>query len=379
MKYFEKLFDDCEAKNISYIRRTRLFYSLILVAYVLDKDLKEADQEDMNKVMSFMHKKYRSHNSKESFVKEIKRTWKLVAPEKDSRGRVDLTLTPYAVKHLSPSQDKSTVELREDGRLEWENYQRILQYYEKDLKIQFYISLAVESLGRPAEILGVRIKDIEQHENYAKLWVKKGKEGSKFLQCIDSYHYLLKWLRKHPLRNNPEAPLFINENNKKKFCQLTPKTIAVKLQTACKDLGIKKNLTGYSLKRIGVRFSRLRGDSDIQIQHRAGWTSTKQLKIYDCSSHDDALEIELTKRGLIKTAKKDLKKYLPETKVCVFCNTKNAYADDFCSKCQRSLDHKHIQKEMKEGDGMQQENLITNMQKMMVQMQEQINALQVRN
>ena len=72
--------------------------------------------------------------------------------------------------------------------------------------------------------------------------------------------------------------------------QMKPKNVNKMIRKACKDLQIDKPITCYSLKRNGVTMRRLRGESDVEIQHAARWTSTKQLKTYDLSSQDEAFK-----------------------------------------------------------------------------------------
>ena len=202
--------------------------------------------------------------------------------------------------------------------------------------------MANESLGRPQEILYIKIKDVELFENYAKLYISEhGKEGCGFLQCIDSYPYLIRWLEEHPLKNDPEAFLFINLGNRKRGNQLTPQNINSLLKTACTDLGINKRVTCYSLKRNGVTFRRLKGESDVEIQHAARWTSTRQLSTYDFSNQEDALKKQLIRKGIIQPGK-GMQKYAPESKACSFCDFKNGFTDEFCGSCKRPLNGKRI-------------------------------------
>ena len=208
--------------------------------------------------------------------------------------------------------------------------------------MQFYIMLALESLGRPQEICYTRISDVELNDSYAKVYVSShGKEGTKFLQCIDSYPYLLKWYEQHPFKNDKNSFLFLAKN--RRDCQLTPYNINKKLKYACRKLGIDKKISAYSLKRNGVTFARLRGDSDVDIQHRAGWTSTKQLQTYDLSNSDDSLKKQLAKRGLLQDNQhKDL---LPTTKECL-CGQVVGFTEKICPRCRRLIDNKEIKKDL---------------------------------
>lgn len=329
-------------RDLSYIRRLRVTQTMKLVCYVLEMDLKDATREDINNVMIYAHGVCHTPSGKETFIKMLKYIWKVLFPELDEKGRADETLTPYAVRHLSTKIDKSRQKMRKD-KLSWEELRKIIDYFNSDPRMQAYLSLAIESLSRPQELLYVKIKNVELYDNYAKLWITEhGKEGTGLLQCIDSYPELIRWLDKHPQRNNPDAFLFINTGGSTKLCQLRPTNINKLLRHAVKDLKIDKPVTCYSLKRNGVTLRRLRGDSDMEIQHAARWTSTKQLKTYDLSTQEDALKQELIKRGYLSDADKNANKV---PKICLFCNTRATQTDIVCQNCKRPLDRGKILQE----------------------------------
>jgi len=252
---------------------------------------------------------------------------------------------------------------------------KIVQYFDKDPKIQAYLMLAFESLGRPQELLYTKVKDYEFYDEYAKIWISEhGKEGCGFLQCIDSYPYIQKWFKIHPLRNNPEAYFFINQSNRNLNKQLTNTNINKRLRNACKHLGIKKSITCYSLKRNGITYRRIRGDSDTQIQHAARWTSTKQLKVYDMSNQEDALKVELIKRGLVDATKEEEKRFKPQFKKCQFCGVKNGFTTEFCTGCHRPMNRKKIQEIAKKNEMLENDEFIEKMK----MLEERMNELTMR-
>jgi hypothetical protein len=123
--------------------------------------------------------------------------------------------------------------------------------------------------------------------------------------------------------------------------QYTNFAINKHLRIACQKLQINKPITCYSLKRNGVSFRRLRGDSDVEIQKVARWTNTKQLKHYDLTDQEDTLKIELIKRGLIEPD--PAHEYLrPKTRTCLYCREPNKFTDVTCYNCGRPLDRKKI-------------------------------------
>jgi len=133
---------------------------------------------------------------------------------------------------------------------------------------------------------------------------------------------------------------------------LTPYNINKKLKTATQNLGIDKPITCYSLKRNGVTFRRLRGESDVEIQHAAGWTSTKQLATYDMSTQEDVFLKRLVEKGKVS---KDHPKYdqlVSENafteRECHFCRTKAPFTDELCPNkaCGRPLDREKLKQQM---------------------------------
>lgn len=348
--YFNKLDEKLRARDLSYIRRLRLFRTLLMICNHFKKDLKDVtEREEIDRLMEFSYQHNKSIKTKTDFAIDTKHIWKTLFPEKDYKGRVDDTVTPWIVKHISSTIDRSQTKLKGD-KFSVEEFEKLIQGFSEDPRMQCLLSLSLESLGRPQEILGRKLKDVEVHDNYAKIYISEhGKEGTGLLKCIDSYYYLTKWLEQHPFKDDPERFLFINLGRVNQYDQLKPPAANKVIRQKLKELNIKKPITLYSLKRNGVTMRRLRGDSDLEIQHTARWTSTKQLHTYDLSSQEESLKIELIKRGKIKLSDKEkgkFKQYIPKTKECPYCKAENSYTSETCFRCKRLLDRdKIIQRE----------------------------------
>lgn len=341
VKYFLKIQGVFETKDLSYIHRLRLFGDLLLAAHATDNDFKDLEREDIDTLVAFMHTRYESPKSKADFLRHIRYLWKLLFPVKDEQGHIDDKAYPYPVRHLSVKIHRSKEKLRND-RLKWEEFERVLGYFGSDLRMQAYIMLALESLGRPQEILTRKIKHVEVFDLYAKVWLTEhGKQGVGLLQSIDSYPYLMKWLEAHLDKNNPEAWLFPNTGRRNRGKNMRPENINKKFREACKALSIKKNVTAYSLKRNGVTFRRLRGDTDLEIQHAARWTSAAQLKTYDLSNQEDAMRRELVKRGIIEANNGDAVEQT-QSRTCIYCGQLCGFSDNICNRCKRPLDRNGI-------------------------------------
>jgi integrase len=346
LKHFQRLLFKLDARDGSYVRRLRLCHTFLMICHYIEKDLSKITREDIDELMLHAHQHNKSTKTKQCFIRDIKFLWKFLFPEKDEYGREDENILPYIVRHLNGKIDKSSEKLRKD-RLTLEEFGKLVVAFSDDVRMQALLTLAFESLGRPQELLGRKMKDIELFDNYAKVVISEhGKEGVGILRSIDSFYYVSRWYNEHPLKADPEAYFFINLGTRRKYGQLKPFAVNMAIKRRLRRLGIHKPITLYSLKRNGVTYCRLRGDSDVDIQHRARWSSTKQLKTYDLSRQDDSFKLELIKRGIIEADEKN-RGLAPRTKQCVFCQAVNGVAEFICVKCKRPLDRKVIEKEEK--------------------------------
>lgn len=341
LAYYRRLFAIFEAKDMSFIRRLRLLKTFNIVNHVISHDLKSCTREEMDQVMAFAHAQLKSVKSKHDFVRDLRFLWKQLFPENDSQGRPDETLVPYVVRHLPLKIDKSKEKPRND-KITPEEFERLLNYFGNDLRMQAFLAISLETLTRPAELCYVKICDVERFDDdYAIIQVPRGKEGPKSVPVFDSIGYLTRWLEKHPLKAKADAFLFVNLGDRGKFEQFTPFNANKHLRRACKYLGINKAITAYSLKRAGVTFRRLRGDPDSVIQKVAGWSSTRQLKTYDQSNIDDVIRLELVKRGFVKPTKNE-QHLVPKVKKCIVCNAMATQTDQNCPRCLRPLDREKL-------------------------------------
>jgi integrase len=344
LTYFRKLCNTFASKDLSYIRRVRLFQVLKVICYATEKNLKNCERDDINEIVAFMHTRYKTYESKRDFIKDIKCIWKVLFPETDIKGRADETLTPYVVRHLSRSIDKSK-QKRRNEKYTIEEFEKILRYFDNAPKIQAYITAIQETYTRPQELCYLKIRDFEFFDSYGIAHVSEhGKEGTKTIQFETlSYPFILKWFKAHPKRKDPNAFFFIVESNNGKYSQMTNHTVNMRLKKACRDLGIDKQITCYSLKRMGITIDRMNGVPDKIIMAKAGWTSTKQLQVYDLGTRDEALRMSLIRKGLVNAETPNEKKFEPKQRVCEYCKFVNGFSEEICNGCFRPLIREKIQ------------------------------------
>lgn len=344
LAYFDRLARKFGAKDLSFVRRLRLMNSLKLIVHVADKDLKDCSREDVDRILAFMYKVNKSPKSQSDFCRDIRFLWRLMLPEKDEKGRPDETIMPYAVRHVNGRQDISKQKARKD-KLSVDEFQKIVSHFGGDAKMQAFLAVAAESLSRPQELLYCRVKDVDLQDGWGKISVSwHGKEGTKLLQVLDSWPYLSRWLEEHPQKDNPEAWLFPNSNAPDRSGMMKPFSINKRLKAACRVLGIKKDITCYSLKRAAITWACMRGESPQSIQMRAGWRSTKQLQTYNHTTQQDELMLRAIRAGRIKDPD-TLNRYkglmgkdsVLASRMCI-CGAHIGFEESFCHACKRPTD-----------------------------------------
>lgn len=140
LNYFEHLFKHFEAKDLSYVRRNRLLGTMRLICFATEKRIIDLDREEIDNIVSFMHTVYNTPKSKSDFIRDIKYMWKILFPEKDEKGRIDDTIVPYPVRHLSNKIDKSKEKRRYD-KLTYEEFEKVVNFFNNDSRMQFYLTL----------------------------------------------------------------------------------------------------------------------------------------------------------------------------------------------------------------------------------------------
>lgn len=228
IKYFPKLFTKLDSKDKAYVSRIWVCEKLKIWVHYSILDLnKITSQDETDEILA--QALGNGIKNRADLVKGIKQVWKLLFPK-----------NLHVVEHLKKNVHKSKEKRRDI--LTWQEYEQVLGFFVGEPCMQFYVSLATESLARPQEMLYLRRKNVEVLDNYARIELSEHtKTGIGIVQCIDSYPYLLRWLKVHPL-SNEDAFLFLN----KYAGQLTPYVVNKRLHRATKKLGIKKTITPYS-------------------------------------------------------------------------------------------------------------------------------------
>jgi len=341
LAYFRRINAHFKAVDLSYVRRLRIFNTLVFVCDCTEKDLAACGRHDMNLIMERLHEVNKTIESKQTVIKQIKALWRVLFPELDGQGRPDETLTPYVVRHLSARMDISKRVERNDYFTE-EEYLKIINYLGHDPRLQAFFKISFECYARPQAMLYLKIGDVTLLDDYAEIECRAhGKEGPRlFPPVIASYPYLIKWLKEHPLKHDKNAYLFINTGNTNRLKQLRVEAINNALKKACKDLQIDKPIRCYSFKRTTINYDAENDENPITVMYNAGWTSISRFDSYKKKKPRHIYNRQLINKGLKNEEKPAIN--LKEQKKCHFCNTPVGFSEVICPQCSRPLDQQKI-------------------------------------
>ncbi len=207
------------------------------------------------------------------------------------------------------------------------------------------IAVLADSGMRIGALASCRIKNVEFNQYGAIIYISKTSKSKKTTQAKGipitwSTGYLNQWLSVHPLKDDPEAPLWITRD--KNMEPLSYKSARMMIKNIGVKAGIKKRVNPHTFRHMAVTNWILDGYNEQEIKHRAGWSkgSTQLFKIYA-----NFTENEMNDRIFEKCGLKTENKRHVTLKKCPRCSNVLKPADKFCSQCSLVLDHQ-AQKEI---------------------------------
>lgn len=201
-----------------------------------------------------------------------------------------------------------------------------------------FIAVLLDSGMRVGALASTRIKNVEFKQSGAIIYISKTSKSKKStapkgIPLIWSAGFLNQWLAIHPLKDDPEAPLWTTLTIPHEA--LSYNAIRVTLQEIAETAGVTKRVNPHSFRHKAITSWVLDRLSEQEIKHRAGWSkgSNQMLKIY-ANFTDGEINDQIYERyGL----KKDEKRQVTLEK-CPRCFNVLRPSDRVCSQCSLVLD-----------------------------------------
>ncbi|WP_456468772.1 tyrosine-type recombinase/integrase [Archaeoglobus sp.] len=191
------------------------------------------------------------------------------------------------------------------------------------------LSLLYETGARIGELAAMRIKDVIFDDYGAVIWLPRSKTQRRRLRIVFSTRYLAEWLSDHPLKDDPDAPLWIKLSHKNYLKPLEYKDVQWQLKKIANRAGIKKRIYAHLFRH--TRATRLLQQvSEVVGAKYMGWVpGTKMIKTYIHLADQDVERAILEMHG-IKPAEDSGDLKVLQCPRCSFVNPSNA---KYCSRC----------------------------------------------
>ncbi len=191
-----------------------------------------------------------------------------------------------------------------------------------------------EAGTRIGEILTMKIKHVQLDQYGANLLVD-GKTGSRKIRIVLSVPYLTKWINVHPMKDDPEAPLWVFISMANSFGKpMTYSGFNNILRKRVRQAGLTKRIHSHIFrhKEITEMASKL---TEAESRMRHGWGKSSPMPARYTHLNQEDLDNKILQ---MKGVKKEEKKEEMELRECGYCKVKHAIDAKYCEICSRPLD-----------------------------------------
>src|SRR3989304_5292027 len=139
------------------------------------------------------------------------------------------------------------------------------------------IAILSESACRISEALNLNIGDLSKTDYGFKMRIRDGKTGARDIALISSVPHITRWLNIHPLRNNEDAPLFVNLGTRNQHGRMTRWGARKKIREIGNDAGIKRRVHPHLFRHSTL--TQLAGDGmqESILRKLAGWAGSSEM------------------------------------------------------------------------------------------------------
>jgi site-specific recombinase XerD/ribosomal protein S27AE len=323
VKNFEKaLFSE----GLSLVRVEKYVNTLRKIGEMLGKDFDKASKKDIEDLVYRIERSSYSPWTKHDYKVALKKFYKWLKGNNEEY--------PEEVRWIKTTLKEKDLLLPEQLLTE-EEVMKLVDAASNPRDKAFIITL-YESGARIGELGSMHIRDVSFEENYARLMLK-GKTGSRRVIVIASSPYLATWIQNHPLKNDPDAPLWVNIGTVNRYEAMSYPALAKLLRASAQRAGLNKKIHPHKLRHSRATFlaSKL---TEAQMNQVFGWKQGSDMpSVYVHLSGRDLDDAILGVYGL-KKVDEEKPKLVP--RICPRCSMSNAYDAKFCSRCGLALDVK---------------------------------------
>jgi len=325
-------------ERLSKPRRIKLIGHIRRLSEYINKDFEETTISDLKHCLLQIEEQERLRLwTKQGYRVVMKKFFSWVAYGDDYKEKIRVDGYPQLVKWINTTiKSKDTPKVKASDILTKEEVQLLIKSAQS-IRDKAFISLLYELGARIGEVGNLNIKDVTRTE-YGYLIDLKGKTGTRTPLVVFSASVLSMWLNNHPLKNTPEAPLWVMKvsGEHKRMMYDSLRALVIRITERAK---ITKRVHPHLFRHTRVSHILLdKSMNESQVKVYFGWTSgSNMIGQYTHITSSNVNDAILSMYGIIKLNDKE-----DELKVkkCVFCSEINPKEAKFCYKCSNPIDEK---------------------------------------
>ena len=301
-----------QLEGITTPTRARIIHGLINLARMLKKDFDKATKEDFKNLFLQMERSgHYAAWTRIKFAHILKRFYRWL---KYGDNYLDKEELPDEVRWLKRNiRRKDLPKISPSDVLTEEDIKKLIETAEHP-RDKALISLLSESGARIGEIGNLKIMDVYQDE-HSYLIHLRGKTGERTDRVFYSDPFIASWLNIHPLRNNPDAPLWVDYH---RHTQLKYGALLKLVKCLFEKAGINKRSNPHIFRHSRVTINFAKGWTEAEAKAYFGWTrDSKMLSIYSHITEGVANDAILRMHGI--KPKIDTSIVL-ESRFCLICS-----------------------------------------------------------
>lgn len=329
-KYFSDYLRHMQLRNIQQTTITTKLWKVYGFLLWFDmKDAKTARPEDLENF--YLHRKQtKSAATAYGDIQELAVYYHWLLPDREV-----ITFKPQRPRHDLPPEKV----------LQSDNVRSLLEACESQ-RDRALVALVWDSAARISEVLDTNIGHV-RFDQYGAVISVKGKTGRRNIRLVSSVPDLQAWINIHPMRNNPDAPLFVTSRRRgtTTLTRLTPRRVQ-NIFARLGDLAACPKDTNPHAFRHGRLTSRGSKLTEAELREYAGWSSRSAMaSIYVHLSSRDIDNKILQVEGKLKDEEPAPDPMAPV--LCPRCKHENAPDARFCNICSMTMNDR-VAKELED-------------------------------
>lgn len=334
LKFGEDLF----LKGVTKARIIKEVSTLRIVAEKIKKDFKEMSEKDLKKFIFKIHndKDYSIH-TKYDYNKIIKRFFKWFEGEnKFYPNKVAWIVKVKPKNREIPRIKRSELIIEEEAH-------KLVETADNP-RDKALIALVWDTGGRIGEIGSMTIGSLSFDDGGTIVHLR-GKTGERSPYVIESTPHLVRWMGLHPLKDDPNAPLWVNMGQDKRFRNqpLDYEAFYKLFERLFDKAKVKKRFNPHLFRHSRATWCAINGWNSLEMCKFFGWEENSSMpSVYISMVQQDITNRMKETYGLKTDKAQKLEERKPNE--CPRCEALNPHKSRFCYKCGIALDLRTAQK-----------------------------------